>query len=77
MLSTAKLSQHAVGQSEASEVRHAIPAYTVQPHYPNMHCESKLYKRGCKSPEHWTSYHNKTAVQLEEPEQEEQAAMTP
>ena len=66
------LSQHAVEAnhrlgrldtlSQHTQCRHAIPAYTAK---------TNLYKRGCKSPEQ-TSQHREIAVQLEEPEQEEQ-----
>ena len=49
--------------SEHTQCRHAIPACTAK---------SNLYKRGCKSPKQWTSQHSEIAVQIEEPEQEEQ-----
>ena len=45
----------------------------AQIHYPSMHSKSKLNKRVCKSPEWQTHWHSEIAVQLEEPEQEEQA----
>ena len=117
-----KLSQHAVNQSEARETRHAIPTCYVQPSYLSMQSANQrpvksdmlsqhametnhwlgkpdklsqhanhrhtipaytakynLYKRGCKSPEQWTSWHSEIAVHLEEPEQRgaaEQSATT-
>ena len=49
--------------SQHTQHRHAIPAYTVR---------INLYKRGCKIPEQWTSGHSEIAVQLEEPDQEQQ-----
>ena len=75
-----KLSQHAVSQSEAREVRHAIPACNrnqsqvgkARHTIPACTAKSKLYKRGCKNAEQQTSWHSEIAVQLEEPEQEEQ-----
>ena len=50
--------------SKHTQHRHNIPACTAK---------SKLYKRGCRSPKQQTSRHSEIAVQLEEPEQEEQA----
>ena len=44
------LSQHA-------QHRQAIPTYTVK---------YALYKRGCKSPKQWTSWHSEIAVEPEE-----------
>ena len=50
--------------SQHTQHRYTILACTAK---------SKVYKRGCKSPEQWTSSNSKIAVQLEEPEQEDQA----
>ena len=61
------LSQHAIDTnhrsgssdtlSQHTQCRQAIPACTVK---------LKLYKRGCKSPEQWASWHSEMAVQLEQ-----------
>ena len=60
------LSQHAIPQSQAREARmlsqhaqhrQAIPACTAR---------YVLYKRGCRSPKQWTSWHSKIAVEPEE-----------
>ena len=43
--------------SQHTQCGQAAPACTAK---------SELYKRGCKSPEQWTSWHSKIAEQLEE-----------
>ena len=59
-------------QSQIGKARHTIPAYTVQTCYPSIHTESNLYKRGYKSQNSRQAGTVKIAIQLEEPEQEEQ-----
>ena len=49
--------------SQHKQHRHAIPVYTAK---------INMYKRGCQRPEQWKSLHSEIAVQLGEPEQEEQ-----
>ena len=75
-----KLSQHAVSQLKTREARHAIQACSgsqsqigkLDTTIPAYTARINLSKRGCKSPEQWTSRHSETAVPLEKLEQEEQ-----
>ena len=75
------LSQHTTETNHWSGKLDMLSLHTQHKHtIPACTSKSKLYKRGCKSPEQQTSWHSKIDVQLEEPEQEkqaEQAATTP
>ena len=69
--SEARKARHAIpacnwDQSQVGKARHAI-LHTQHRHtIPACTVESKLYKRGCKSPQQWTSWHSEIIVQLEE-----------